>query len=308
MQSQPKSMSNTFQCDKSTNQKDTDNKKVDEQTNSIPELLRNLPYTSGKRLLLCLLFFLPSFLRIPILLKYRKLLKLHHPLDSENELWNLPYHLIERDKSSNQNVYYRRAIEWRPEDFFRPAYFAGGLLVGLDGTTRAAKTYGKWSRVSWPNDQGERRREPAVPQNSKPAISKSGSPSAPPPLLDDKLQSIKELGACWPRLARTALEASLSLQKLILLVSQEFENQQNTESSNDQAETRRTKDSEKSPDAQPALSPAPLLDGICGNPSGCCSSHEIVYGRPPHLTYEMIINLNPHDTMSENETSKNLTS
>lgn len=45
-----------------------------------------------------------------------------------------------------------------------------------------------------------------------------------------------------------------------------------------------------------------------GNPSGCSPNNEIVYGRPPWLTYETIMNLNPHDTSCANVKSTKLAS
>lgn len=125
-----------------------ENKTGDEKTHSIPELLRNLPYTSGKRILLVLILSLPAFLKIPILLKYRRRLKLHHVLDSELSLWHQPYHSIKLGKSSSQHVYYRRAIEWQPEDFFRPTLYSDGLEFGLDGSVRLAKNFGSWANVN----------------------------------------------------------------------------------------------------------------------------------------------------------------
>jgi hypothetical protein len=141
----PQPITNTFESCKSKNLKNNDNKMVDEQTHSIPELLRNSPYTAGVRCLLLIFSFRPCFLGIPILLKSGISLKLHHPLDSENELRNQTEDLIEWEKSNNQYAFYRRELEWQPEDYFRPAYCAQYLEVDLDGTTRVSKAHGSWS-------------------------------------------------------------------------------------------------------------------------------------------------------------------
>jgi hypothetical protein len=71
-----------------------------------------------------------------------------HPLDSEAELWDQNYHLCKLvDKSNNQYAYFRRSIDWLPEDFFRPSYFSEGLEYGRDGSTRAGEL-GTWIDVT----------------------------------------------------------------------------------------------------------------------------------------------------------------
>jgi len=53
------------------------------------------------------------------------------------------------------------------------------------------------NKIVKPNDKGERRQEPAVPQNSKPTTSKSGSPSAPAPLLGGLSETEKAYFSLW---------------------------------------------------------------------------------------------------------------
>lgn len=142
------STSNIFPQYKLQNRETNNNKNVDVKTHSIPEVLRNSLYTWEARLLLGLMVRLPIFLKIPSHRKLKKPLRLHHSLDSELSLWNQPYHSKEWDKSNNRYVYSRRAIEWRPEDFFRPTLYSNGLEFGFDGTVRQARSFGKWQNFS----------------------------------------------------------------------------------------------------------------------------------------------------------------
>lgn len=70
------------------------------------------------------------------------------------------------------------------------------------------------NRPKSPNVKAEPRRNDGLETKLEPNAGVGSSD-----LLGDVSTAAKELGACWPRLARTALEASISLQHLTLLVS-----------------------------------------------------------------------------------------